>query len=168
MRMATRAFGIGTGLCVFSAVAAAWVARSVLSINSAADFGVAAKRTLDPLHNWLIAHGDRLEAVGARAGRTLDSVGRWASATLGRFGAQVPHSPLRPRHPTLLLHASPNPPQSASVPLLPHASRALRSPPQPAASHRIPTFLSSVGRFVTRHLDLRARADRKAHREGAS
>jgi hypothetical protein len=72
-RMAMRAFGWGTALCLGTA-ATVVAACQACGIRSAADVGTVSRAYLVPFDAWLRARGDWMIAVGAAAGAGLDGL----------------------------------------------------------------------------------------------
>ncbi|KAL1530512.1 hypothetical protein AB1Y20_001413 [Prymnesium parvum] len=86
MKYAVRALGLGTALCVGSAVVSVGIIRWVLDIRTMADVHIAARRTLGPFDQWLRANGSRIENAGKRMGAMVPDVGLWTRRALCRGG----------------------------------------------------------------------------------
>lgn len=72
-RMAMRAFGWGTALCLGTA-ATVVAACQACGIRSAADVGTVSRAYLVPFDAWLRARGDWMISLGAAAGAGLDGL----------------------------------------------------------------------------------------------
>ena len=72
-RMAMRAFGWGTALCLGTA-ATAVAACQACGIRSASDVGAASRTFLVPFDAWLRARGDWMIGLGTAAGAGLDGM----------------------------------------------------------------------------------------------